>query len=66
MKKRKAKKIAVVYFSETGNTKTNSRADCKSNRWRYIYEIVPSEAYTDKDMNYNSNNSRANMLPIAR
>lgn len=50
---------AVVFFSATGNTKavaeviaTKTEAD--------IYEIVPSEEYSDADLNYNDNNCRAN------
>lgn len=55
----KIKKTAVVFFSGTGNTKavaeviaTKAEAD--------IYEIVPSEEYSDADLNYNDNNCRAN------
>lgn len=52
-------KSVVLYFSATGTTKkiagyiseiTNSN----------IIEIIPMEEYTDNDLNYNNNNSRAN------
>ena len=52
-------KSIIVYFSATGTTKkivgfiseiTNSNA----------IEIIPMEEYTDNDLNYNNNNSRAN------
>lgn len=55
----KSKKIAVVYFSGTGNTKTIAEIIAKETG-ADIYEIVPSEAYTNKDLNYNDDNSRAN------
>lgn len=51
---------AVVYFSATGNTQRIAEkmavilnAD--------LYEIVPSETYTDEDLNYNNNSCRANL-----
>ena len=53
------KASAVVYFSATGNTEKIAEkmagilnAD--------LYEIVPSETYTDEDLNYNDNSCRAN------
>lgn len=52
-------KALVVYFSCTGNTKAVAEkiseligAD--------LYEIVPSNPYTDEDLNYNNDNCRAN------
>ena len=51
-------KTLVAYFSATGNTKSVAEkiaaiigAD--------LYEIIPSEPYTDDDLNYNDENSRA-------
>ncbi|MCY7009049.1 flavodoxin [Fusobacterium simiae] len=51
------KKVAVVYFSATGNTKrvaeminTNIKSD--------IFEIVPQIPYTSNDLNYGDSNSK--------
>lgn len=50
-------KILVAYFSATGTTK--GVAEHIANGLNAdIYEIVPEEAYTDADLNYNDNNSR--------
>lgn len=50
-------KILVAYFSETGTTK--GVAEHIANGLNAdIYEIVPEEAYTDADLDYNDNNSR--------
>lgn len=50
-------KILVVYFSATGTTK--GVAEHIANGLNAdIYEIVPEEAYTDADLDYNDNNSR--------
>ena len=53
------KNIAVIYFSATGNTKKiaeyiNSATDSD------LIEIIPKEKYTDNDLNYGNDNSRAN------
>ena len=52
------KKVAIVYFSATGTTKTvaeyikdAAKGDC--------FEIVPKEKYSSEDLNYNNNNSRS-------
>lgn len=52
------KRIAVVYFSATGTTKTVAEyikdavnGDC--------FEIVPKQKYSNDDLNYNNNNSRS-------
>lgn len=52
--------IKVIYFSCTNNTKNialkiASYLDCD------IEEIIPLNPYTNEDINYNSNNSRANI-----
>lgn len=52
-------KIAVVYFSGTGNTKAIAEMIAKE-RDADIFEIVPAQAYTDADLNYNDDNCRAN------
>lgn len=50
-------KILVAYFSATGTTK--GVAEYIANGLNAdIYEIVPEEAYTDADLDYNDNNSR--------
>ena len=47
----------VAYFSATGTTK--GVAEHIANGLNAdIYEIVPEEAYTDADLDYNDNNSR--------
>lgn len=49
-------KILVAYFSATGTTK--GVAEHIANGLNAdIYEIVPEEAYTDADLDYNDNNS---------
>ena len=52
-------KIAVVYFSGTGNTKAIAEM-IADEAGADIYEIVPAQAYTDEDLNYNDDNCRAN------
>ena len=54
----KAKKVLVVYFSPTGNTKRVAEfisSDLKSE----IFEIVPEIAYTSNDLNWRDSNSRS-------
>lgn len=50
--------ILVAYFSATGTTKgvAETLADTMS---ADLFEIVPTEIYTDDDLNYNDNNSRS-------
>lgn len=51
-------KVLVVYFSATNTTK--GVAEHIANGLNAdIYEIVPEEPYTNADLNYNDNNSRA-------
>ena len=52
-------KIAVVYFSGTGNTKKVAEM-IAAETGADIYEIVSAQAYTDEDLNYNDDNCRAN------
>ena len=50
-------KILVAYYSGTGNTKTTAeRIAAKLSA--DLFEIVPSEPYTQADLNYNDENSR--------
>ncbi len=51
-------KVLIAYFSATGTTK--GVAEHIANGLNAdIYEIVPEEPYTDADLDYNNNNSRA-------
>ena len=52
-------KVAVVYFSATGNTKEVANLLAKEAD-ADIYEIVPENMYTSDDLNYNNDNCRAN------
>jgi len=52
-------KVAVVYFSGTGNTKAVAEM-IAGETGADIYEIEPVQAYTDEDLNYNDANCRAN------
>lgn len=51
--------ILVAYFSSTGTTKTIAEYAAKE-LGADIYEIVPQIPYTQADLNYNNNASRAN------
>ena len=55
----KDKKVAVIYFSATGTTKKVAEYIKNATNVDLI-EIVPKEKYTDSDLNYENNNSRAN------
>lgn len=51
-------KVLIAYFSATGTTK--GVAEHIANGLNAdIYEIVPEDPYTDADLDYNNNNSRA-------
>ena len=50
-------KVLVVYFSAT-NTTEGVAEHIANGLNADIYEIVPEEAYTDADLDYNDNNSR--------
>ncbi len=52
-------KIAIIYFSATGTTK-NVAEYIKNTTNGDLIEIIPKEKYTDSDLNYGNNNSRAN------
>lgn len=52
-------KIAIIYFSATGTTKTVSEYIQEATNGDMI-EILPKNKYTDSDLNYNNNYSRAN------
>ena len=52
-------KITVVYFSATGTTEKVA-GYIKNAIGGDLFEIEPKEAYTDADLNYNTDNSRAN------
>ncbi len=51
------KKVAVVYFSATGTTKTVAEY-IKEATNADIFEIIPKEKYSSEDLNWNNNNSR--------
>ena len=50
--------VLVAYFSATGTTKGIAQ-EVASALNADLYEIVPQEPYTDKDLNYNDDNSRS-------
>lgn len=52
-------KILVVYFSATGHTKTVAEA-LQTALDADLYEIVPQQPYTSADLDYNTDNCRAN------
>ena len=52
------KKIAVIYFSATGNTKEVAES-IKDITGGELIEIVPLKEYTSSDLNYNDRNKRA-------
>ncbi|MBR3152100.1 MAG: NAD(P)H-dependent oxidoreductase [Clostridia bacterium] len=52
------KKVAVVYFSVTGTTKTVAEY-IKDEVNGDIFEIVPKQKYSSSDLNWNDNSSRA-------
>lgn len=52
-------KILVVCFSATGNTKTVAEKIVEVTGADY-FEIIPAEPYSEDDLNYSDDNSRAN------
>ena len=52
------KKIAVIYFSATGNTKEIAES-IKDITGGELIEIIPLKEYTSADLNYNDSNTRA-------
>lgn len=55
----KEKKVAVVYFSGTGNTREVANLIAREND-ADVFEIIPEDIYTSDDLNYNDDNCRAN------
>ena len=53
------KKVAIIYFSATGTTKKIAEY-IKNTTNGDLIEIIPKEKYTDKDLNYGNDDSRAN------
>ena len=53
------KKVAIIYFSATGTTKKVAEY-IKNTTNGDLIEIIPQEKYTDSDLNYGNDNSRAN------
>ena len=53
------KNIAIIYFSATGITKKMAEY-IKNTTNGDLIEIIPKEKYTDSDLNYGNDNSRAN------
>ena len=51
-------KVLVAYFSATGTTKGVAEKIAKLTGGD-LYEIVPAEAYSDADLNWNDSNSRS-------
>lgn len=56
---KKEQKVAVVYFSGTGNTREVANVLAKEAE-ADIFEIIPENMYTADDLNYNNDNCRAN------
>ncbi len=52
------KKVLVIYFSATGTTKKIAEKIASIEK-ADLYEIVPKEPYSDEDLDYNDDNSRA-------
>ena len=52
-------KIAIIYFSATGTTKKVAEYIKNATNGDLI-EIIPKEKYTNNDLNYGNDNSRAN------
>lgn len=54
------RKILVVYYSATGNTKMIAE-DIAYNLNADVFGIVPSKEYTSEDLNYNDTNSMVSL-----
>lgn len=52
-------KVAVVYFSATGNTKEVANIIADETK-ADIFEIIPEQEYSNEDLNYNDDGCRAN------
>ncbi len=55
-----AEKILVAYFSATGSTRAVAET-VASHTGGVLFEIVPVDAYTSDDLNYNSASSRVSL-----
>ncbi|MFR1517699.1 MAG: flavodoxin [Clostridia bacterium] len=55
---KESSKVLVAYFSVTGTTKTLAEYAAAALNCD-LYEIVPQEAYSDADLDYNDRNSRS-------
>lgn len=53
-------KVLVAYFSGTGNTRKLAEY-AADGLGADLYEIIPQEPYSSDDLNYNNDNSRANI-----
>ena len=53
------KRIGIIYFSATGTTKKVAEY-IKNATDGDLIEIIPKDEYTDSDLNYGNDNSRAN------
>ena len=58
--KSKKKKVLIVYFSATGNTKSAAKKIKKATGGT-LYRIKAAQPYTEADLNYNDDNCRANI-----
>lgn len=61
-------KTLIVYFSQTGTTKQIATY-IENALYADIYEIIPEISYSEEDLNYNNNSSRATVeqnTPTAR
>ncbi len=56
----KSGKILVAYFSATGNTEGVAQK-LANGLGADLYEITPSEPYTDEDLDYNNSKSRSSV-----
>lgn len=56
----KENKIAIIYFSATGTTKTVAQIISEETNGELI-EIVPKEKYTSEDLNWNNSKSRTSV-----
>ncbi len=60
LEKNEDKKVAVIYFSASGTTKSMAEIINKKINSDLI-EIVPKEKYTNADLNWNDSNSRTSI-----
>lgn len=53
-------KVLIAYFSASGRTKSVAETISEATGGN-LYEIIPTTPYTQQDLNYNDNDSRANI-----